>query len=131
MEKISLYLLIGLGSALGGVGRFWLSGVIAERFGDRFPWGTILVNVSGSFAIGLFAALAAPDSRFLIPPRWSYFFMAGVCGGYTTFSSFSLQTVNLLRVGQWAYAGGNVLVSVSLCLLAVGLGYLAGQVLSR
>jgi len=131
MDKLSTYLLVGLGSALGGMGRFWLSTAMAARFGEKFPWGTILVNVTGSFAIGIFAALAAPDSKMSVHPRWSYLFMAGICGGYTTFSAFSIQTLHLMRAGQWADAGGNVLLSVSASLIAVWLGYLAGQAFSR
>jgi len=131
MEKFWLYLAVALGSALGGVGRFWLSGAVAERFGQTFPWGTLFVNVSGSFVIGLFVALTGPDGRVLVHPRFSHFFVAGVCGGYTTFSSFSLQTLNLAREGQFLMAGANVVFSVVLCLVAVWLGHLAGQAFHR
>jgi CrcB protein len=131
MEKLWLYLAVGLGSALGGVGRFWLSGAVAERFGQTFPWGTLIVNVTGSFVIGLFVALTGPDSRVLVSPRFGQFFVAGLCGGYTTFSSFSLQTLNLAREGQFLYAGVNVLLSLSLCVAAVWVGHLIGQTLNR
>ena len=92
------YLWIAIGGALGSVGRYWFSGVVARHFGETFPWGTLLVNVSGSFVIGFFATLTGPDGRWLVPAWFrQQFFMLGVCGGYTTFSSFSLQTLNLAR----------------------------------
>lgn len=131
MDKLAIYLWVGLGSALGGMGRHWLSGVAAQRFGETFPWGTLVVNVSGSFVIGLFAALTGPDGRWLVNPRFSTFFMAGLCGGYTTFSSFSLQTLNLAREGQWPYAAANAVVSLASCLVAVWLGHLLGQTVNR
>ena len=117
------YLLVGLGSAIGGMARFWASGVLANRYGGTFPWGTLFVNVSGSFAIGLFATLTAPDGRWLVGPSGRNFFMTGICGGYTTFSSFSLQTLSLAQDDEWHYASGNAVLSVSLCLIAVWLGH--------
>ena len=131
MEKFWTYLWIGLGSALGGVGRYWLSGLVAQRYGETFPWGTLLVNVSGSLVIGLLAALARPEGRILISPTAQQFLMAGICGGYTTFSSFSLQTLSLARDGQWLYAGANATFSLICCLMAVWLGYSLGQALNR
>jgi len=125
------YLWIAIGGAIGSVARFWFSGVIAQRFGETFPLGTLLVNVSGSFAIGFFATLTSPDGRVLVSPTFRQFFMIGVCGGYTTFSSFSLQTLNLANDGEWLYAGMNVVFSVILCLVAVWLGHLAASALSR
>jgi fluoride exporter len=126
------YLWVALGGALGSVARFWMSGAVARQFGETFPWGTILVNVSGSFVIGLLAALASPEGRLDSPSRaWTvHFLMLGVCGGYTTFSSFSLQTLNLLREREWFYAGGNVLFSVIACMIAVWLGWLLGTTLN-
>ena len=120
------YLWIALGGALGSVGRFWLSGVIGRQFGETFPWGTLLVNVSGSFAIGLLAALAEPGGRRFISPTGRQFLMYGVCGGYTTFSSFSVQTLELIRDGDWFKAGTNAVGSMLLCLVAVWLGYAFG-----
>ncbi len=125
------YLWVAIGGALGSVMRFWFSGVIAQRFGETFPLGTILVNVTGSFAIGFFATLTSTDGRVLVSPSFRQFFMIGICGGYTTFSSFSLQTLNLANDGEWLYAGLNVVFSVVLCLVAVWLGHLAAAVLSR
>ena len=119
------YLWIAIGGALGSVGRYWFSGVVARHFGQSFPWGTLLVNVSGSLVIGFCATLTGPDGRWLVPGWFrQQFFMLGICGGYTTFSSFSLQTLTLAQEGEWLYAGANVLFSVTCCLLAVWLGHL-------
>ena len=120
------YLWVAIGGALGSVARFGLNGLIAARFGETFPWGTIIINVTGSFLIGVFAAYADPDGRVLIAPGVRQFLMIGVCGGYTTFSSFSLQTLRLAQDREWLYAGGNILLSVGLCLVAVWLGYALG-----
>ena len=124
------YLWVAIGGALGSVSRFWLSGLIAGRFGETFPWGTLAINVTGSFVIGFLAALTEPEGRVLVSPAFRQFFMIGICGGYTTFSAFSLQTLNLVRDREWLYAGGNVILSVVLCLIAVWLGYLLGSVFS-
>ena len=121
------YLWVAIGGALGSVARFGLNGMISTRFGETFPWGTIIINVTGSFLIGVFAAFADPDGRVLISPGTRQFLMFGICGGYTTFSSFSLQTLNLLRDREWLYAGGNVILSVVLCMIAVWLGWLMGS----
>ena len=120
------YFLVAFGGALGSVARSWLSGLIAERYGHAFPWNTLLVNVTGSLVIGFLAALTEPEGRGLASPATRQFFMVGICGGYTTFSSFSLQTLNLLRDREWLYAGGNVVLSVVLCMVAVWIGYLLG-----
>ena len=117
------YLLIAAGGALGSVARFWFSGLVARHFGETFPWGTILVNVSGSFAIGIFSTLTEQDGSWLVGPSWRQFFMVGICGGYTTFSSFSLQTLSLARNGEWFHAGANAVLSLVLCLTAVWLGH--------
>ena len=118
------YVWVAIGGALGSVGRYWFSGLVARHFGEVFPWGTLLVNVSGSFVIGLFASLTGPDGRWLVASWFrQQFFMLGVCGGYTTFSSFSLQTLNLMEDGEWLYAGANVVLSVICCLVAVWLGH--------
>jgi len=121
------YLWVAIGGALGSVARFGLNGLVSARFGETFPWGTLVINVTGSFLIGIFAAYADPDGRVLIAPGVRQFLMIGICGGYTTFSSFSLQTLNLLRDREWLYAGGNILLSVVLCMIAVWLGYLLGS----
>ena len=124
------YFWVASGGALGSVGRYWLSGVVATRVGESFPWGTLVVNVTGSFVIGLLAALTEPDSRMVASSGFRQFLMVGVCGGYTTFSAFSLQTLNLLQAGKWLYAGSNALLSVSLCLVGVWLGCLLGMALN-
>ena len=126
-----LYLLVGLGGALGSVARFWFSGVVANQFGETFPWGTLIVNVIGSFVIGFVATLTAPDGRVFAGGNTRQFIMTGICGGYTTFSSFSLQTLNLARDGEWLRAGGNVVGSVVACLVAVWLGHLAASYLNQ
>lgn len=117
------YLLVGIGGAIGSVARFWMSGLIATQFGQTFPLGTLIVNVTGSFMIGLFAALGAPEGRWLINSSFRQFFMIGICGGYTTFSSFSLQTFALAREVEWFHAALNTIASFALCLFAVWLGY--------
>ena len=118
------YLLVALGGAVGSLSRFWFSGLIAERFGATFPLGTLCVNVTGSFIIGFFATFTGTEGRWLVGPYGRNFFMTGVCGGYTTFSSFSLQTLNLMREDEWLYAGANAVLSLGLCLAAVWLGHI-------
>ena len=125
------YIWVMIGSALGGGARYWCSGFIAQRIGETFPWGTLIVNVAGSFVIGFFATLTGPDGRFLVGTTARQFVMIGLCGGYTTFSSFSLQTLNLARDGEWLRAGGNIGLSVVLCLLAVWLGLIAAAALNQ
>jgi CrcB protein len=122
------YLWVALGGALGSVSRFWLNGIISAKFGETFPFGTLAINFTGSFLIGIFAALAIPEGRMDSQSRAfaTQFLMIGICGGYTTFSSFSLQTLNLLRDREWLYACGNVILSVILCMIAVWLGWLLG-----
>jgi len=125
------YFLVALGSAVGGTGRYWLSGWVANAIGQTFPWGTLFVNVTGSFVIGLFATLTAPDGRMFVAGEWRQFVMVGICGGYTTFSSFSLQTLALAQDGEWLQVGWNILLSVALCLLGVWLGHAGGLLLNR
>jgi CrcB protein len=126
-----LYLWIAIGSALGGAARYWCSGFVAEHIGQTFPWGTMVVNVAGSFIIGFVATLAGPDGQLLVGTTAQQFVMVGICGGFTTFSSFSLQTLNLARDGDWLRAGANIGWSVLLCLLAVLLGHFAAAGLNQ
>ena len=120
-----MYVWVMLGSALGGGMRYFFSGLVANQFGETFPFGTIIVNVTGCFLIGFFATVTGTDGRFLVSTEARQFFMTGICGGYTTFSSFSLQTLNLVRDGEMVFAGANVGASVVLCLIAVWAGHVA------
>jgi CrcB protein len=113
------YIWVALGGALGTTGRYWLSGLVARLIGETFPWGTLVINVTGSLLIGFIAALTGPDGRVFVGSTARQFMMIGICGGYTTFSSFSLQTLNLANDGEWIYAGANIIFSVLLCLVAV------------
>ncbi len=122
MDSAMVYLWIAVGSAVGGAARYFCSGVVARLIGETFPWGTLVVNVVGSFIIGFVAVLTAPDGRLLVGSTTRLAIMVGFCGGYTTFSSFSIQTLNLLNDGQYLYAGANTLLSVVLCLAAVWAG---------
>jgi CrcB protein len=120
---VQFYLWIGLGSALGGMARYWCTGVMARLLGETFPWGTLFVNILGSLIIGFFATATAPDGRLFVGAEMRQFVMIGLLGGYTTFSSFSLQTLALLNDGEWLYAGLNIGLSVIVCLLAVWIGH--------
>jgi fluoride exporter len=124
------YLWIALGGALGSVTRFWISNVVTNRFGAALPWGTLFVNVSGSLVIGLVAGLSTSNGRLASAESFRHFFVVGVCGGYTTFSAFSMQTLDLARAGNPLAAGGNVLLSMVLCLAAVWLGFAVGSALN-
>jgi protein CrcB len=117
------YALIGLGGALGSVARAWLGNAMVALTGPGFPWGTILINIVGSFVIGFFGTLTATDGRFAVPFDVRAFVMVGICGGFTTFSSFSLQTLELLRDGRPGHALANIALSVALCLTSVAAGY--------
>jgi CrcB protein len=128
---LQIYLWVALGSALGGTVRYWCTDVVAQSIGAAFPWGTILVNVSGSFVIGFAATLTGPDGRLLIGTTARQFVMVGLCGGYTTFSSFSLETFDLIRDGEWVRAASNIVLSVVLCLIAVWIGHISAATLNR
>ncbi len=117
------YALIGLGGAIGSILRAWLGTVMVALTGPTFPWGTILINIIGSFVIGFFATLTATDGRFAAPFDMRTFVMVGLCGGFTTFSSFSLQTLDLARDGRAGQALSNVVLSVVLCLASVAAGH--------
>jgi CrcB protein len=119
------YVWIAIGGALGSMARYGCSGWVARLTGGVFPYGTLVVNISGALVIGFFAAMSLSEGRYLIPPSTRLFVMTGICGGYTTFSTFSLETLNLMRDGEWPRAVGNIVGSVVLSLLAVWLGYIA------
>jgi CrcB protein len=125
-----MYLLVALGGAIGSTGRYFMSGMMAGLIGETFPWGTLFVNVTGSFIIGFFAALTGPDGRFYVGSSGRQFVMTGICGGYTTFSSFSLQTLNLMNDGEWFRAGANMGISLALCVLAVWAGFIAANMIN-
>lgn len=117
---------VAIGGAIGSVARFWLTEISARLWGGDFPWGTIIANVTGSLLIGVIAALPVLGPRELLGPMGRQFLMVGIMGGYTTFSSFSLQTLTMLQHGHWGKAAANVGGSVALCLLAVAIGYALG-----
>src|SRR5215470_6224766 len=119
-----MYLWIAVGSALGGMVRYWCTGFAARMLGETFPWGTLLVNITGSLNHRLFRHPDRADGRIFASSTVRQFVMIGLCGGYTTFSSFSLQPLNLANDGEWLQAGGNIIRSVVLCLLAVWLGHI-------
>ena len=125
------WLWVMAGSALGGLARYWLSGLAAQHISETFPIGTLIVNVTGSFVIGFFATLTGPDGRIFAGTDARQFVMTGLCGGYTTFSSFSLQTLNLARDGEMALAGANAVLSLVLCLIAVWLGHISASALNQ
>ena len=124
MPTMMQMLAVVVGGAIGGVARFWLSGIVARRYGETFPWGTLVVNVSGAAAIGVLAGiLLVPETHAVNRlPAWSGL-VIGVLGSYTTVSSFSLQTLALLRANQPGQALVNIVASLALCLTAAALGY--------
>ncbi|UFN51113.1 fluoride efflux transporter CrcB [Roseomonas sp. OT10] len=115
-------LLVMLGGALGTLARYLVS-ILTLPISRDLPWGTILINVTGSFVIGLFGTLTLAQGRFPVSENLRLFVMIGLCGGYTTFSSFSLQTLDLLRGGAVGRAAINVVASAVLCIGAVALGH--------
>jgi CrcB protein len=126
LELGAFIMWVGLGSGFGGVMRYFVSGLIAHAFGENFPWGTLTVNVTGSTMIGSFAAFA--DAGFLA--GWTHVWplaVIGFLGSYTTVSSVSLQTLALFHQGEALRAGGNILLSVLLCLSGVTIGYMVVQ----
>jgi len=113
---------IALGGALGSVARYWVA-VLCLPISRQLPWGTIAINIAGSFLIGLFGTLTLAAGRHPAPEWLRLFVMVGICGGFTTFSSFSLQSLDLIRDGAWGRALLNVGLSVLLCLGAVAAGH--------
>jgi fluoride exporter len=117
------YVWVAIGGALGSMARFGLGVAVAELVGVRFPWGTLLINVLGSFIIGWFDVLTGEFGTWSVPTDARVFVLVGICGGFTTFSSFSLQTMDLLQAGETVKAGSYILASVVLCLAGAFLGY--------
>jgi CrcB protein len=125
------YLWVALGGALGSVARYACSGVAARWLGSGFPYGTLFVNVVGSYAIGVLGTLAIAGTRALTSTDMRAFLIVGILGGFTTFSSFSLETFTLARGGNLGGAAANILLSLVLCLTAVWLGYASATAFSR
>jgi CrcB protein len=119
------------GGALGSGARYLLNGWVSHRLGETFPVGTLVINVLGSFLIGFVATLTAPEGRYFAGSTTRQFVMTGILGGFTTFSSFSLQTLNLARDGEWWLASLNCVLSLVLCLLGVWLGHVAAATVNR
>ncbi|MDQ8731033.1 fluoride efflux transporter CrcB [Bradyrhizobium sp. LHD-71] len=128
-KTAQLYGWVALGSVLGGIARYLVS--IALQFGPAFPWATLFVNVSGSFIIGFYATLSGPDGRLFARAAQRQFVMTGFCGGYTTFSTFSLETFRLLEAGLAGAALMNISASVVASLLAVWIGHILADRLNR
>ena len=127
---MKLYAAVMIGGAIGSALRYAMSTWIAEASHSTFPWGTLAVNILGSLVIGLFTGLTGPDGPMLVSPVGRAFVTIGIIGGFTTFSSFSFQTMLLLQDGQWFPAVGNILSSVVLCLVATGGGIALANVLA-
>jgi fluoride exporter len=125
------YFWVAFGGALGTMARLWLGVYVATVTGLAFPWGTILINILGSLVIGFFATFTGPDGRISVPMDARAFVMVGLCGGFTTFSAFSLQTLDLARDERWLQAGANIMLSVVLCLVAVAIGHWLAALFGR
>jgi CrcB protein len=121
------YAAIMTGGAFGVGARFFLADLVAKHLGQDFPWGTLLVNVSGCLIIGLFAGLTGPEGTWPTPPLFRQVVAIGILGGFTTFSSFSLQTIELLSNGHLLAAAANIVASLLLCLTATWLGLVVAQ----
>ena len=126
---LKAYLAVMIVGAFGCAARMWLSHLLAEKYGPAFPIGTLVVNVLGCFIIGVFAGITRAEGGILVHPVIRQAVMIGFLGGFTTFSSFGLQTISLLNDGEWRYATLNIVLSVALCLAAVWIGQIiAAQV---
>ncbi len=121
------WIAVAVGGAIGSMGRFWLAGVMAALTGPRFPWGTLLINVLGSFLIGLVAGLTLTPARVGMHPDLRIFLMTGICGGFTTFSAFSLQTLELIQGGAVVPAMGYAIGSVVLCVISTYAAWALGR----
>jgi len=119
------YLWIALGAVVGASARYFVSGYVARVFSTAFPYGTLLVNVTGSLVLGFFLILAG--ERILLDPRWRFLIAIGFCGSYTTFSSYAFESFAYIEQGQWLLVAVNVVVSNALCLAAV----VAGAAIAR
>jgi len=122
------YIVVGLGGFLGAIARFWLGGFISNRFGTRFPYGTFVINIAGSFLIGLIITLLAERTHW--SPNWRYLIPIGFIGAYTTFSTFEFETLRNVQDGQFLAAFLNVTLSVVFGFLAVWCGVIAGRTIA-
>ena len=122
VQMLKVYLAVMVVGAFGCAARMWLSNLLEEKYGPAFPIGTLAVNVLGCFIIGVFAGITRPDGGVLVHPVIRQAVIIGFLGGFTTFSSFGLQTISLLSDGEWGYAALNIILSVALCLAAVWIG---------
>jgi fluoride exporter len=130
-DKTGSYISVALGSIVGAVARFLVSVLFVSQFGDGFPWGTLFVNVTGSFVIGFYAALTGPDGRLFVSARQRLFVMVGICGGYTTFSAFSLETLRLVQSGKAQTAFVYLVVSAITWIAGVWIGHVLASRLNR
>jgi len=130
-DKTGSYVAVALGSIIGAVARFLVSVLFVSQFGNGFPWATLFVNVTGSMMIGFYAALTGPDGRLMVSPRQRQFVMVGICGGYTTFSAFSLETLRLVQSGRSDTALVYLLVSAVTWIASVWLGHALAARLNR
>lgn len=130
-SQASLYFAVALGSAVGGTVRWLISAGLQDLPAGGFPWGTLFVNVTGSLLIGFYAALAGPGGRLFPGPRHRHFVMTGLCGGYTTFSIFSLEALQLAGVGRGGPASLYLGVSLAGWLVAAWIGYALATRINR
>ena len=119
------YVMVGIGGFLGAIARFWLGGYVGDRMGSRFPWGTFIINCSGSFVVGFIITLLAERTHW--SPNWRYLIPVGFVGAYTTFSTFEYETLRAMQDGNFVIAALNVVLSVVLGFVAVWIGIVAGQ----
>ena len=119
LVDIAKIMAVGLGGFFGAVSRYWVSGV-AQKFSDRFPFGTLSVNLLGSFILGVLATLFL--EKVIVSQEIRLFVLVGLLGAFTTYSTFSLETLNLMRSGEWLFAGFNILTNVLGTLIAVWAG---------
>lgn len=130
-NSAALYIAVAAGSIVGGIARWLVSELLLNSLPLGLPWGTLFVNVTGSLLIGFYAAITGPDGRIMAGAAQRQFFMTGICGGYTTFSAFSLESVRLIAAGDLYLGVLNIGLSVVTWIIAVWLGFAAGTWLSR
>ncbi len=122
------YLVVAFGGALGSMLRFWAGGYVSGRLGTRFPYGTLLINITASFLIGLIMTLLSERTQW--SPNWRYLIPVGFIGGYSTFSTFEYETFRVFQDGEFLIAGMNVVFSVVAGFLSVWLGVITGRVIA-